>query len=113
MSNADAADVHVAFCTCPDADVAESLAEALVEARLAACVNILPGVRSIYQWQGRIERDAEALMLIKTTRARLDALVARIRELHPYDVPEVIAHPITAGHVSYLEWVRQCTRTQA
>jgi len=107
----NAATVHIAFCTCPDVEVAESLADDLVEAGLAACVNILPGVRSIYRWQGAVERGEEALMMIKTTGARLTALVARIRELHPYDVPEVICHPITAGHDHYLDWVRQCTKT--
>lgn len=106
-----AAQVHVAFCTCPDLGVAESLAGTLVEAGLAACATILPGAVSVYSWQGRIERDSEALMVIKTTGRRLGALTARIRELHPYDVPEVIAHPITAGDDRYLDWVRQCTAT--
>lgn len=105
--------VHIAFCTCPDAATAEALAGELVQAGLAACVNILPGVQSIYRWQGKIERDDEALMVIKTTGARLGELITRICELHPYDVPEVICHPITAGHDTYLDWVRQCTRTDA
>jgi periplasmic divalent cation tolerance protein len=113
MSTADADAVHVVFCTCPNADVAESLAARLVEERLAACVNILPGVRSVYTWQGTVEQDEELLLMIKTTRARLDELVARVRALHPYDVPEVIGHPITAGHDAYLDWVRQCTTKQA
>lgn len=113
MSADTAAVVHVAFCTCPDAGTAESIAAALVETGLAACVNVLPGVRSIYRWQGKVERDDEALMIIKTTGARLDALLARVRELHPYDVPELICHPITAGHDHYLDWVRQCTKTHA
>lgn len=113
MSTADADDVHVALCTCPDAETAESLAERLVEERLAACVNILPGVRSVYTWQGAVEHDAEVLLIIKTTRTRLDELIARIRALHPYDVPEVIGHPITAGHDAYLDWVRQCTTKPA
>ncbi|NBC15259.1 MAG: divalent cation tolerance protein CutA [Gammaproteobacteria bacterium] len=111
MSDTNAADVHVVFCTCPDPAVAESLAGALVQAGLAACATMLPGAVSIYSWQGRIERDSEALLMIKTTAARLPALTERIRQLHPYDVPEVIAHPITAGHDSYLDWVRQCTTT--
>ncbi len=113
MSANPALDVHVAFCTCPDATTAESLARDLVEAGLAACVNVLPGVRSIYRWQGKLEHDDEALMMIKTTGGRLDALVARIRARHPYDVPEVICHRITAGHDPYLDWVRQCTKTPA
>jgi periplasmic divalent cation tolerance protein len=113
MSADDPSAVHVALCTCPDAAAAESLAAELVEAGLAACVSVLPGARSIYRWEGSIERDEEALMLVKTTRARLDELVARICELHPYEVPEVICHPITAGHLPYLDWVRQCTSAQA
>ncbi len=111
MSNNNPTDVHVVFCTCPDAAVAESLAGAVVQAGLAACATLLPGAVSIYRWQGRVERDSEALLMIKTTAARLPALTERLCELHPYDVPEVIAHPITAGHDSYLDWVRQCTTT--
>jgi periplasmic divalent cation tolerance protein len=113
MSERNAAQVHVVFCTCPDAVVAESLAGSMVEEGLAACATILPGAVSVYSWQGKIERDNEALLMIKTTGARLSALTARICDLHPYDVPEVIAHPITAGHDSYLDWVRQCTITTA
>ncbi|MCG6941535.1 MAG: divalent-cation tolerance protein CutA [Thiohalocapsa sp.] len=113
MSAEHPAKVYVAYCTCPDAATAESLAGELVEAGLAACVNILPSVRSVYRWQGAIERDEELLMLIKTSAARVDALIAHIRERHPYDVPEVICHPISAGNDDYLDWVRQCTKTQA
>ncbi len=113
MTKNTAAQVHVVFCTCPNAGVAESLASSLVEARLAACATILPGALSVYSWQGKIERDGEVLMMIKTIGARLSALTARICELHPYDVPEVIAHPITAGHDRYLDWVQECTTTNA
>ncbi|WP_295879125.1 divalent-cation tolerance protein CutA [uncultured Thiohalocapsa sp.] len=113
MSERNAADVHVVFCTCPDQGVAESLAGALVEAGLAACATLLPGAVSIYSWEGRIERDSEVLLMLKTTGARLPTLTERICALHPYDVPEVIAHPITAGHDRYLDWVRQCTTTTA
>jgi periplasmic divalent cation tolerance protein len=111
MSSPATADVHVAFCTCPDAEVAEQIAGALVQGHLAACASVVPGVVSVYRWQGQIQRDAEALLMIKTTGAQLEALTARICALHPYDLPEVIAHPITAGHTSYLDWVRQCTIT--
>jgi periplasmic divalent cation tolerance protein len=113
MSGSMSNEVHIAFCTCPDAAVAQSLATALVEAGLAACVNILPGILSVYRWEGNIQREAEVLLMIKTTADRLDELTASIRDLHPYEVPEVIAHPITAGHDSYIEWVRQCTTTQS
>lgn len=105
--------VHLVYCTCPDQPTAEGLAHALVETGLAACATLLPGAVSVYTWQGKVEQAGEVLLLIKTTGRRLDALTARILDLHPYDVPEVIAHPITAGHDAYLDWVRQCTTTTA
>lgn len=100
------------LCTCPDADTAADLGARLVEERLAACVNVVPGLLSIYSWQGAIARDPEALMLIKTTAARFSDLSVRLRELHPYDLPEIIAHPITAGLPDYLSWVTACTQPQ-
>lgn len=103
--------VYLAFCTCPNQATAEALAEAVVSEGLAACVNILPGVLSVYRWEGTITRDEEVLLLIKTTERCLAALTAQIEKQHPYDVPEVIAHPIVAGHHPYLEWVRTCTKT--
>ncbi len=104
--------VYLALCTCPDQATAEALAESLVDQGLAACVNILPGVLSVYRWEGSLARDNEVLLLIKTTEQRLAELTAQIKTQHPYDVPEVIAHPIVAGLDNYLEWVRTCTRTQ-
>jgi periplasmic divalent cation tolerance protein len=104
--------VYLALCTCPDQATAEALAGSLVEQGLAACVNIVPGVLSMYRWQGSLVRDSEVLLLIKTTAQRLAELTAQIERQHPYDVPEVIAHPIVAGLDNYLEWVRTCTRTQ-
>jgi periplasmic divalent cation tolerance protein len=101
--------VYVAYCTCPSEDEAQSIAQTLVAEDLAACVNILPGVTSVYRWQGQVETDAEALLIIKTTEGCCQSLTARIEQLHPYDVPEVIAYPITTGHENYLNWVRQCT----
>lgn len=101
--------VYVSLCTCPDAQTGQTLAQALVSEHLAACVNILPGVVSVYRWQAEIETDNEVLLIIKTTERLVDALAARIKALHPYDVPEVISHPITAGNKNYLDWVRQCT----
>jgi periplasmic divalent cation tolerance protein len=103
--------IHLALCTCPDQDTAEALAESLVVNRLAACVNIVPGLVSVYHWEGQIERAEEVLLLIKTTEARIPELVAWVEREHPYDVPELIAHPITGGHPGYLEWVRKCTTT--
>jgi periplasmic divalent cation tolerance protein len=89
----------------PDLAAAETLATALVDQRLAACVNILPSCRSIYHWQGAVERADEVPLLIKTTRARYAALEAAIHASHPYDVPEIIALPITQGLPEYLAWV--------
>ena len=103
--------VFLALCTCPDQATAEALAESLVDEGLAACVNILPGVLSVYRWEGRLAKDNEVLLLIKTTEQRLAELTALIQTQHPYDVPEVIALPIVAGLDNYLEWVRTCTRT--
>ena len=92
--------------TCPDEPSAESLARALVERRLAACVNIVPGVRSFYRWEGEIHDDGELLLLIKTA-ASVDALRAAIDELHPYDVPELAALEIADGSPAYLRWVAE------
>ncbi|HJW47123.1 MAG TPA: divalent-cation tolerance protein CutA [Lysobacter sp.] len=97
--------VLLAYCTCPDADSAAAIARALVEERLAACVNQVPGVRSTYRWQGGIEQADEVLLLIKTTADRLDALTVRLRTLHPYELPELIAVEVRAGLPAYLEWV--------
>ena len=78
--------------------------------QLAACVNRLPGVHSTYRWQGAVTSDCEELLLIKTLAGRFEALRARLLERHPYDVPELIATPVTHGHDAYLDWVRQSTR---
>lgn len=98
-------EVRVVFCTCPDVETAERLAQCVVEERLAACVNLVPGLRSVYKWEGEIHRDSEVLLLIKTTAARLPALTERLVALHPYSVPEVIATPVIAGAEPYLAWV--------
>lgn len=97
--------VRLCLCTCPDRAGAEAIAQALVEERLAACVNLLPGVTSIYRWDGRIERAEEIQLLIKTSAARLPALAERLRALHPYDVPELIALEAVGGLSEYLNWV--------
>jgi periplasmic divalent cation tolerance protein len=93
------------LCTCPDTETAGRIARTLVEERLAACVNRVPGIASTYRWQGEILDDAEILLLIKTTREHFEALRTRLVELHPYDVPEVIALDITRGHAPYLDWL--------
>jgi periplasmic divalent cation tolerance protein len=97
--------VRVALSTAPDADTAARIARALVEERLAACVNLVPAVRSIYRWQGRIEDEAEVLLVIKTRSERVEALAERLRALHPYELPELVALPVTAGLAPYLDWV--------
>jgi periplasmic divalent cation tolerance protein len=93
-----------------DIDSARRLARALVEQRLAACVNLLPGVQSVYRWQGNIEEEGEVTLLIKTTEARYAELEAAIRALHPYELPELIALPVAAGLPAYLHWIRQETK---
>lgn len=97
------------LCTCPDAASAARIADALVGERLAACVNVLPGLQSVYRWQGQVERASEVLLLIKTTRARLEALSARLVELHPYELPEVLAVDIAGGLPAYLAWIEDAT----
>jgi len=95
----------VIFCTCPDRETATRLARTLVEERLAACVNAIGGVVSTYRWQDKIEVDDEVLLLIKTTSDQYEALEARLIELHPYEVPEVLAVEPVAGSAPYLAWL--------
>ena len=97
--------VVVVFSTFPGPDQAADIAKVLVDERLCACVNLLPAVRSIYRWEDAIHDEAETLAVIKTTAERLDALQARLVELHPYDVPEAIALPVIGGHAPYLAWI--------
>ena len=103
----------VVYCTCPDSATAERIAETVVGEQLAACVNIAPGLTSIYRWQGQVQRDAELLLIIKTRSARYPALEARIRELHPYEIPEIIALPVQAGLAAYLHWITASTEAPA
>jgi periplasmic divalent cation tolerance protein len=98
----------VVLVTCSSAGEARRIAQAVVEARLAACVNILPGpVTSIYRWKGKVESAKESLLLIKTSRKRLGKLRAAVERLHSYDVPEFIALPIVAGAPKYLSWLEE------
>jgi len=99
----------VIFCTCPDRETATRLARTLVEERLAACVNAIGGVVSTYRWQDKIEVDDEVLLLIKTTADQYEALEARLIELHPYEVPEVLAIEPVAGSAPYLAWLNRET----
>ena len=100
-----APDALLVLCTCPDGESARRIAGVLVEERLAACVNCLPGLTSVYRWKGEVHQDQETLLLIKTRRERFEAMRGRLVELHPYDVPEVIALDVTHGHRPYLEWL--------
>ena len=103
--------ILLVFVTCPDLRSAKRIATALVTRRLAACINVLPGVESTFWWQGRIERAREALLLIKTTRDGFEPLRRAVITLHPYDVPEVIGLPLTVGHAPYLRWVASSCRS--
>lgn len=103
----------IVFCSCPDLSVAESLATALVEQRLAACVQVLPGLRSIYRWQGRLERADEVQLQIKTDAARYAAVEAEILARHPYELPEILAVEAAAGLDRYLDWIGASTRPDA
>lgn len=96
---------QLVLTTAPDREVAERLARTLVEERLAACVNVLPAMQSIYRWKGQIESASEQLLVVKTRTADYAAVEARIRALHPYELPEVIAVPILAGLPAYLAWL--------
>jgi periplasmic divalent cation tolerance protein len=93
-----------------DAD-ATTFGQTLVDARLAACVNLLPPMESIYRWAGRVEREQERQLFIKTSRDRILALWERVRELHPYEVPEFVVLPIVEGSPAYLRWLGESTRT--
>lgn len=97
--------VRVVLVTAPSAEVGQQIALTLVEERLAACVNLVPGLTSIYRADGEVKRDEEVLLLIKTCDPRCDSLAARVRELHPYELPEVLALPAVAGDPAYLAWV--------
>jgi periplasmic divalent cation tolerance protein len=103
-------DYVIVMTTLPaDADAA-TFARTLVEARLAACVNLLPVMDSVYRWEGAVEQERERQLVIKTSRARIEALWDRVREMHPYDVPEFIVLPIADGNDAYLRWVGESTR---
>jgi periplasmic divalent cation tolerance protein len=105
-----AAEVRVVLVTAPDLEVARSLARVLVEARLAACVNLVPGVRSLYRWEGEVQEDQEVLLVVKTRADRGAALTSRLLDLHPYDVPEVLELSAVGGNEAYLRWVREVSQ---
>jgi len=104
MSSAD--EIQIVFCTVPDPDIGQQIAGYLVEYRLAACVNLLPGIKSIYRWKGEVCTDSESLLMIKSRTADYRELENAIRRLHPYELPEIIAVPLNNGLPEYLDWVR-------
>lgn len=106
----DGGPVHVVLITGPADGTLRRLGRRLVEERLAACVNVLPGVESVYRWQGEVETAEEALAVVKTTEGRLQGLEERVRELHPYDEPEFVALRVDDGSASYLGWVADSVR---
>lgn len=99
----------VVFITAPKEDEAAKIAQALVEARLAGCVNIIKNIRSVYRWQDKIEDDTEVFMIAKTQRHLFESFMKKVRELHSYTVPEIIAMPIVEGSEDYLKWLRDVT----
>lgn len=103
---------QIVLNTCPNADTARTLAAHLVEQRLAACVNIISGIHSVYRWRGGIERGEEHLLLIKTRQSAYAALEQAIRAHHPYELPEIVAVPVSQGLPAYLEWIGENTGPQ-
>ena len=101
----------VALSAVNSQEAAERIARALVEQGVAACVNVVPGVVSFYRWKGVLERDAETLLVIKARADRFDALLAALLALHPYELPELVALPIEAGHRPYLDWLSASAET--
>ena len=102
-------DAIVVFMTAASGEEATRLADMLVGAHLAACVQILPELESVYRWQGQIERQSEVLLLAKTTKAKFEELEREVRALHSYETPEIIAVPVSAGSAPYLQWLVQAT----
>ena len=101
----------VVFVTVPDAKVGRRLSDALVGEGLAACVTAIPGAKSTYRWKGKVERATEVVLMIKTRKSLAKKLELRVRELHPYDVPEILALPVAAGESRYLRWIAESTRS--
>jgi len=103
--------VRVVLVTAPDDETPGIIARTLVEEGLVACVNIVPGVRSVYRWEGAVHDDAEVLLILKTRSDRCAAVAARVAELHPYKLPEVLALSVSAGSDAYLDWIRTESKT--
>ena len=96
---------HIAVTTCPTLEIATQLANDVIEQQLAACVNIIPAIKSVYKWKGKIEHDSESLLIIKTMKQQLASLEKLVLKLHPYETPEFISMPIESGSKAYLDWI--------
>jgi periplasmic divalent cation tolerance protein len=107
------ADYIIVLVTTPDIETGKRIGRRLVEGRLAACANILPGLTSIYTWDDKVNEDSEVLMLVKTRLRLFERLAEAVKAEHPYDVPEIIALPLEAGSQAYLDWIRDSTQTPA
>lgn len=105
-SSADAAGVVTVLMTAPDARVAEKIVRRLLDEGLVACGNVLPGATSLYRWEGKVQRDEEVVVVMKSVQAAAARVVERAEELHPYDVPEILVHQVVGGGAAYLAWVR-------
>lgn len=101
---------EITFVTCATAEEAGRIGETLVREKLAACVNLVPGVRSIYEWEGKLCNESEILLVIKSSAAARDRMAERVRSLHSYSVPEIVTIPIAAGNPAYLKWVEDSAR---
>lgn len=104
----DETDYCTVFVTCPEDKVALAIVKHLLGLKLVACGNILPGLRSVYRWQGAICDEPEVLLILKTKKDQFDAVAKQVQALHPYDVPEVVALPIVQGNSAYLQWINDC-----
>jgi periplasmic divalent cation tolerance protein len=102
-------DEIIVFITASNDDEASKIAKALVEARLAGCVNVVKNIRSVYSWEGKVEDEPEVLMIAKTQKALFNDLMKKVKELHSYTVPEIIALPIVDGSEEYLKWLKEVT----
>ncbi len=99
---------QIIFCTCPNQESAENIANHLINQKLAACVNIIPGVTSVYEWQGKVESSQEHMLFIKTHRDKYDEIERVISNIHPYELPEIITVSIERGLPDYLQWINTC-----
>lgn len=102
-------DYIIVLTTCNSSEIASSIADSLVSNQLAACVNIVNNMESVYQWQGKVEHDKEMLLIIKTMQSQYSQLELKIQDLHNYELPEIIAVPIEAGEINYLNWIKSAT----